>query len=425
MTLTAMPKYDAYKDSGVDWLSNIPAHWQPLANKHIFKIRKTLVGKRSKQYDLLSLTLRGVIKRDMENPEGKFPAEFDTYQEVNSGDFVFCLFDVEETPRTVGLSQFNGMITGAYTVFEVDKSFDKKFLYYFYLNLDQGKRLKPLYRGLRNTIPKDAFMAFKTFIPPQWEQTAIAKFLDTKTAQIDEAIAIKEQQIALLNERKRILIQQAVTQGLDPTVPMKDSGVEWIGKIPEHWTIKQARYLFRVVRRNIRNGDEIKFSVTQKNGLVPTDEMKENSTQAESFDSFQLCHEDDMVLNKYKAHLGVFWRAHNRGIITNNYTVFMPLKNVLTKYYEIIFHTSTYVGAFRSIVYGVTEGMMPLYTNDFYSLETIHPPFEEQKSIALHVMKIEKKHETSISSLMNQIETLKEYKTTLINSAVTGKIKVV
>ncbi len=425
MTLTVMPKYEAYKDSGVDWLSNIPAHWQPLANKHIFKIRKTLVGKRSKQYDLLSLTLRGVIKRDMENPEGKFPAEFDTYQEVNSGDFVFCLFDVEETPRTVGLSQFNGMITGAYTVFEVDKSFDKKFLYYFYLNLDQGKRLKPLYRGLRNTIPKDAFMAFKTFIPPQWEQTAIAKFLDTKTAQIDEAIAIKEQQIALLNERKQILIQQAVTQGLDPTVPMKDSGVEWIGKIPEHWTIKQARYLFRVVRRNIRNGDEIKFSVTQKNGLVPTDEMKENSTQAESFDSFQLCHEDDMVLNKYKAHLGVFWRAHNRGIITNNYTVFMPLKNVLTKYYEVIFHTSTYVGAFRSIVYGVTEGMMPLYTNDFYSLKTIHPPFEEQKSIAMHVMKIEKKHETSISSLMNQIETLKEYKTTLINSAVTGKIKVV
>lgn len=268
-------------------------------------------------------------------------------------------------------------------------------------------------------------MAFKTFIPPQWEQTAIAKFLDTKTAQIDEAIAIKEQQIALLNERKQILIQQAVTQGLDPTVPMKDSGVEWIGKIPEHWTIKQARYLFRVVRRNIRNGDEIKFSVTQKNGLVPTDEMKENSTQAESFDSFQLCHEDDMVLNKYKAHLGVFWRAHNRGIITNNYTVFMPLKNVLTKYYEVIFHTSTYVGAFRSIVYGVTEGMMPLYTNDFYSLKTIHPPFEEQKSIAMHVMKIEKKHETSISSLMNQIETLKEYKTTLINSAVTGKIKVV
>ncbi len=425
MTLTVMPKYKAYKDSGVEWLSNIPAHWQPLANKHIFKIRKTLVGKRSKQYDLLSLTLRGVIKRDMENPEGKFPAEFDTYQEVNSGDFVFCLFDVEETPRTVGLSQFNGMITGAYTVFEVDKSFDKKFLYYFYLNLDQGKRLKPLYRGLRNTIPKDAFMAFKTFIPPQWEQTAIAKFLDTKTAQIDEAIAIKEQQIALLNERKQILIQQAVTQGLDPTVPMKDSGVEWIGKIPEHWTIKQARYLFRVVRRNIRNGDEIKFSVTQKNGLVPTDEMKENSTQAESFDSFQLCHEDDMVLNKYKAHLGVFWRAHNRGIITNNYTVFMPLKNVLTKYYEVIFHTSTYVGAFRSIVYGVTEGMMPLYTNDFYSLKTIHPPFEEQKSIAMHVMKIEKKHETSISSLMNQIETLKEYKTTLINSAVTGKIKVV
>lgn len=203
MTLTAMPKYEVYKDSGVDWLSNIPAHWQPLANKHIFKIRKTLVGKRSKQYDLLSLTLRGVIKRDMENPEGKFPAEFDTYQEVNSGDFVFCLFDVEETPRTVGLSQFNGMITGAYTVFEVDKSFNKKFLYYFYLNLDQDKRLKPLYRGLRNTIPKDAFMAFKTFIPPQSEQTAIANFLDAKPPRLTKRLPLRSSRSRCLTSASR------------------------------------------------------------------------------------------------------------------------------------------------------------------------------------------------------------------------------
>ena len=232
--LAAMPKYEVYKDSGVDWLGEAPNHWDLLANKHIFKLKKKQVGKRSSEYDLLSLTLKGIIKRDMENPEGKFPAEFDTYQEVKKGDFVFCLFDVEETPRTVGLSAFDGMITGAYTVFEPKPDFDKNFLYYFYLNLDSKKRLRPLYRGLRNTIPKESFLGFKTFVPPLTEQTAIANFLDKKTAQIDQAIAIKEKQIELLKERKQITIQQAVTQGLNPNAPMKDSGVDWIGEIPEY-----------------------------------------------------------------------------------------------------------------------------------------------------------------------------------------------
>ena len=237
MKISEMPKYEVYKDSGVEWLGDIPASWSLLANKHIFRLKKKQVGKRSSEYDLLSLTLRGVIKRDMENPEGKFPAEFDTYQEVQCGDFIFCLFDVEETPRTVGLSPFNGMITGAYTVFELNDNFDNRFLYYFYMNLDAKKMLKPLYRGLRNTIPKDSFLSFKTFVPPHEQQTRIANFLDKKIALIDEAISIKEKQINLLKEHKQIIIQQAVTQGLDPNVPMKDSGVDWIGDIPEHWEV--------------------------------------------------------------------------------------------------------------------------------------------------------------------------------------------
>ncbi|MEF1304203.1 hypothetical protein QTO17_20165, partial [Vibrio owensii] len=208
-SLALMPKYEVYKNSGAEWLGDIPDSWELLSNKHIFTLKKKLVGKRSADYDLLSLTLRGIIKRDMDNPEGKFPAEFNTYQEVNCGDFVFCLFDVEETPRTVGLSSYDGMITGAYTVFQTNAGFDNKFLYYFYLNLDSTKRLKPLYRGLRNTIPKDSFMSFKTFVPPHEQQTLIANYLDKKNAQIDEAIAIKEKQISLLKERKQIIIQQA------------------------------------------------------------------------------------------------------------------------------------------------------------------------------------------------------------------------
>src|SRR5690606_12692800 len=126
-----MQTYDSYKDSGIDWLGEIPSHWELKPNKYIFKLKKNQVGKRSKEYDQLSLTLKGIIKRDMENPEGKFPAEFDTYQEVKINDFVFCLFDVEETPRTVGLSPFNGMITGAYTVMEPINGTHAPYMYYY------------------------------------------------------------------------------------------------------------------------------------------------------------------------------------------------------------------------------------------------------------------------------------------------------
>lgn len=199
------------KDSGMEWIGEIPEHWEALSNKYIFKLNKSLVGKKSSEYDLLSLTLNGVIKRNMVNPQGKFPAEFDTYQEVQKGDFIFCLFDVEETPRTVGLSDFDGMITGAYTVMKVNEHFDNSFLYYFYLNLDNEKRMKPLYTGLRNTISKDNFFSFKTFVPPKNEQTEIASFIETINIKITTAISLKEQEIEKLREYKISLVNSVVT----------------------------------------------------------------------------------------------------------------------------------------------------------------------------------------------------------------------
>lgn len=199
------------KDSGVDWIGEIPAHWERLAQKHIFRLKKVLVGKRSSEYDLLSLTLRGIIKRDMENPEGKFPAEFDTYQEVEPGDFVFCHFDVEETPRTVGLSDHAGMITGAYTVYEPEPDCDPRYLLHFHIFADTDKKLRSLYKGLRNTISKDVFGAFKIPMPPRDEQESIVSHIDRETGKIDVVIGLKQSQIAVLSEYKSSLINSAVT----------------------------------------------------------------------------------------------------------------------------------------------------------------------------------------------------------------------
>lgn len=238
-----MERYSEYKDSGVQWIGEIPSHWKLYALKYILQEKKEIVGSFSYKYDLLSLTLRGIIKRNMDNPTGKFPSSFDIYKIVRRNDFVFCNFDNEETPRAVGLSNYEGMITGAYDVFSCKRDdVSNRFLLYLFLSIDNRKQFKPLYKGLRKTIPLDSFMSYKIAIPPFLEQQSIADYLDKITLKIDEAIAQQQKMIDLLNERKQIIINNAVTKGLNPDVPMKDSGVDWIGEIPEHWDVMKTLF---------------------------------------------------------------------------------------------------------------------------------------------------------------------------------------
>ena len=404
-----MKKYDNYKNSGVEWLGEIPEHWEALSNKFIFNLNKNLVGKKSSEYDLLSLTLNGVIKRDMENPQGKFPAEFDTYQEVKRGYFIFCLFDVEETPRTVGLSDFDGMITGAYTVMQVNKNFDKSFLYYFYLNLDAGKRMKPLYTGLRNTISKDNFFSFKTFVPPIQEQTAIANFLDEKTTKIDQAIAIKQQQIALLQERRQILIHKAVTRGLNENVKLKDSGVEWIGEIPEHWEVKALKFIC-----NLQSGE-----------FISSEDFKENGYPiygGNGFRGFSEKYTNDgfyILIGRQGALCGNVNYADGKFYATEHAVVVYPLnsENVLWLGETIKianFNRLSQSAAQPGIAVGVIK-------NERFP----YPPKQEQTEIAKFIETATTKIATAISLKEQEIEKLKEYKMSLIDGVVTGKVRVI
>ena len=417
-------RYDKYKVSDVKWLEGeIPVHWQTLANKYIFNLKKNQVGKKSNEYDLLSLTLKGIVIRDLD-AGGKFPADFDTYQEVKKGDFVFCLFDVEETPRCVGLSDYDGMITGAYTVMEPNENFDRSFLYYFYLNLDADKRMKPLYTGLRNTISKDNFFAFKTFVPPLPEQTKIAQFLDDKTTKIDDAIAIKEQQINLLKERKQILIHKAVTRGLDDSVTLKDSGVEWIGEIPEHWEVLFNRRIFRENTKRPFDINELPLSLSQVDGVIPSDSMKERSLSPSHRNNFKLCVPGDLIVNRFKGHLGVFFKSNYRGLVTFHYGVFEPEKNIETKYFELLFHTNIYKNVYAGASNGMTIGLQNLSNQNFYDVKSIVPPHSEQIKIIEHCDFISEKSDSIISCKQQEVAKLKEYKSSLINGVVTGKVKV-
>lgn len=431
-------KYPAYKESGVEWLGEIPEEWETLSNKFIFHLKKNQVGKRSSQYDLLSLTLKGIIKRDMENPEGKFPAEFDTYQEVNKGDFVFCLFDVEETPRTVGLSPYDGMITGAYTVMQPKDEFNKSFLYYFYLNLDSKKRMKPLYKGLRNTIPKDSFFSFKTFVPPKQEQTAIANFLDDKCSKIDNAIAQKQQLIDLLKERKQIIIQEVVTgkkvwndskNAWTEPVEVKDSGVEWIGEIPKHWEAKKIKFASKIFRGKFthrpRNDQRLyggKYPFFQTGDVARSGKYLSNYKQ--TLNEFGLrvstLFPKGTIVITIAANIGDIAILDIDACFPDSIVGFEPEDMILNDF----FYNSLSVMKEQFMSTTIKNTQMNLNVERIGDNFICIPPKQEQKEISKFIKNQSLKIENTIALQQQQIEKLKEYKSSLIDAAVTGKIKV-
>lgn len=202
-----MNGYSTYKFIGLPWLPEIPAHWSVLRNKNIFSEVKDTVGSDSASYTLLSLTLKGIIPRDIESGKGKFPKDFDTYKIVKAGNMAFCLFDIDETPRTVGLSAYDGILTGAYTIFQV-KNVNARYAFYYYLALDNVKAMRPLYSGLRKTINVGTFLATKFPLPSCEEQDKIVRYLDWQVSKINKLIAAKKKEIDMLKEYQKAEIER-------------------------------------------------------------------------------------------------------------------------------------------------------------------------------------------------------------------------
>jgi len=423
-------RYDSYKNSGVEWLGEIPSHWEILANKYIFKLKRNLVGKRSNKYVLLSLTLDGIVKRDLDKG-GKFPVEFDTYQEVKNGDFVFCLFDVEETPRTIGLSEYDGMITGAYTVFDA-RNISKKYLYYFYLNLDNNKRLKPLYLGLRNTISKENFFSFKSFIPPKDEQEKIASYLDEKIAKIDTAISGKEKLIELLKEQKQIIINDAVTKGLNKNAKFKNSGVEWLGEIPSHWDIAKVSRFYQITIGKMLQPLKINFKDTLQdyicaanlgNNVLKIDNLKQMWFSETEHKLYKLKKGDLVVVEGGDIGSCDIIKFNTKDLFFQNSIHRVRAKkdnNVkFLRYWLINLKKIGYIDLICN------KATIPHFTKEkFEDLICILPPKDEQEKIVEYIENKISKIDKLVNLEQECIKSLKEYKASLIDSVVTGKVKV-
>lgn len=351
--IEGLKPYAEYKESGLLWASRIPAHWSLIPNRAVLRKRKVLVGRKHKNYQLLSLTKGGVIVRDISTGKGKFSSDMGTSQEVRKGDFVFCLFDVPETPRTVGLSMHDGMITSAYTVFESPKLSADGVRYFerFYLAMDDQKLLSPLYSGLRHTIPPSRFLGTKTPQPPLDEQTAIVRFLDHANRKIDGFIRAKRKLIGLLNEQKQAIIHRAVTRGLHPDVPLKPSGIPWLGDIPKHWEVVRSRRLF-TVRTELARPDDVQLSATQSYGVIPQAEYEAKIGRRVVKISMHLekrrhVEKDDFVISM-RSFQGGIERAWATGAIRSSYVVMKPDLAANVSFFSYVLKSPGYIRALQA-----------------------------------------------------------------------------
>lgn len=415
-------RYDTYKNSGVQWLGEIPGHWGMIRNKSVLKITDEKVGDR-KDITLLSLTKQGVIIRDLSEGKGKFPKDFETYLVVRPNNLVFCLFDVDETPRTVGLVHNYGMLTGAYTNFEVDESIVlPEFIYNYYLQVDDVKGLRPYYTGLRKVVKTNTFLQLRFPLPPLPEQHSIVSYLDDKCAKIDKMLEGKQKQIELLAEMKQRIIADAVTRGLNPDVKMKATNIPWLPEIPEHWEQRKMKYVFDE-RSEKNHPDEPMLSATQTEGVILQSKYKGRVVVVTTgFEGLKLVKVGDFVIHLRSFQGGIEY-AYDQGIISSAYTILNPKHPEYSVYYRYLFKSSNFIDLLKTCVTGIREGQNINYSKLKQNFIPV-PPLSEQRAIVSYITDKTTKIDTLAAKLQQEIESIKEYKQRLISDVVTGQIKV-
>jgi type I restriction enzyme S subunit len=411
-------KHDSANTLRVDF----PTDWKLTPLRAILKRKAEVVGINSDQHTLLSLTTRGVIVRDLSESKGKFPANFDTYKKVSAGDFIFCLFDIEETPRTVGISEVDGMITGAYTIYEPKKGVDSLFIYRLLLYCDERKRLKYLYKGLRNTIPKSLFESLQIPIPEPQEQRSINKFIDNFEEIIFEAINTHLRIVDLLFEKRRLLIDSHVMSGGHESGNFRETSINWLGPIPTDWRLLKMKHVFK--EKTIKGfPNEQLLVASQKHGVVTKQQYGLRTVVAEKdLENLKLVEVKDFVIS-LRSFQGGIETSHSRGIISPAYTVLRLVDDRYHEYFSYLLKSTTFIEALKLSVTGIREGQNIDYKrlgNEFIPL----PPVEEAISIGAKITESLKDINLAISQVEGLIALLKECHESLFEEVITGKRRV-
>jgi type I restriction enzyme, S subunit len=421
MRKVAHSAYDSYKDSGEGWIEDVPAHWETRKLKHLFQEKK---HRPNLDLNCGSISFGEVVEKDDERVPLATKA---SYQEVSKGEFLVNPLNLNYDLKSlrIGLSDIDVVVSAGYLVLQAKDEMDKRYFKYLLHRYDVAY-MKLLGSGVRQTISFNHIANSILVAPPLSEQRAIAAFLDDKCAKIDGAVKIKEDQITLLRERRQIIIQDAVTRGLDPAAPMKDSGIDWIGQIPAHWDVVRFKYLFSQSRLPVRNDDEIVTSYRDGQVTLRSNRRLDGYTEAIIEGGYQGIRQGQLVLNSMDAFEGAIGVSDSDGKCTPEYVICNANNaNINQYYFSYLLREMALAKYIQVICNAVRQRAVRIRFNNLATRFMAVPPLDEQTEIVDFISAQKVKIAEAIEIKERQIAALKEYKTSLINAAVTGKIKVI
>ena len=430
--ITKYQLYPEYKDSGVEWVGDMPRHWQ---SKPAFAVVMDECIKNSDgaESNVLSLSYGNIVERDVETNFGLLPESFNTYQIVNPGDIILRLTDLQNDKRSlrVGRSTLQGIITSAYLKLSCSGELNDRYAYRLLHSYDTTKVFYGMGGGLRQSMKFEDFRRLPFLVPPLEEQRTIAAFLDHETARIDRLIAQQQRLIELLKEKRQAVISHAVTKGLNPNAPMKDSGVEWLGQVPEHWVVSRIKNYAKIESGHTPSRQVEEYWIDCNIPWVSLNDSKTLKVVDYISDTFYKINELGMANSS--AHLlperaVVFTRDASIGlaaITTIPMAVSQHLiawicneKKVIPEFLLLIFYAMEL--EFERYTFGAT-----IKTNgqdDDRSLTAGFPKIDEQKEIITWAFSTLGILKNVLQKAEEKICLLQERRTALITAAVTGKI---
>ncbi len=403
--------YTEMKDSGIEWLGKIPNNWRTIRVKYAFRIKKEIAGELG--HTVLSVTQRGIKPKDM-SEKGQFSLDYSKYQLVSSGDFIMNHMDL--LTGWVDISNMDGVTSPDYRVFQ--SSNPEKYYPDFYRYVFQTCYQQRIFYGLgqgvsgfgRWRLPAEIFLNFYLPVPPYESQSAIAAYLDTQCAKIDEIIAQAKASIEDYKQWKASIIYEAVTKGLDPNVEMKDSGIEWIGRMPAHWTAPALKHLC-----TMQAGKNLISEQISTSGRYPVYGGNGQRGYYSDYNvngNFLLVGRQGALCGNVHCVSGKFWATEHAVVTTPS-----KITNISYLYYLLI--------AMDLNQYASNSAAQPgLSVGNILTVKTLLPPIDEQVRISEFLDNCCPRIDEVITEKQSLIDDLESYKKSLIYEVVTGKRRV-
>lgn len=418
------------KDSGIEWIGQIPKHWEVHPVYAYFEEGKTK-NYRMQEQNLLSLSYGRIIRKDINTNGGLLPASFNTYNVVEAGDIIIRPTDLQNDKRSLrtGLVKEQGIITSAYIDLRPKDNVNSKYYHYLLHSYDVIKVFYNMGNGVRQGLNFSEFAKLLLLEPTTVEQQQIADYLDTKCSEIDATAEDIQKEISLLEDYKKSVITEAVTKGLNPDAEMKDSGIEWIGEVPKHWGTIRIGNAFSI--RNERNYlpmEQVQLlSLYSGKGVFPTGEegTTNRGNHAQTVADYKIVKKNDIVVNIILAWMGSLGISNYNGVVSPAYDVYIPNEEkVVPHYYHYVFRTSGIANECYRYGRGIMMMRWRTYSSEFKRIHVPFPPLEEQQQIADYLDSKCSEIDAIIADKKRQRGILTEYKKSLIYEYVTGKKEV-